>query len=367
MTPAAAVIAPLSIPGSLDATDPAAADFIAAVELLNEALRETWGNDDFRDSPLTQLAGFRPSSMRRRILLGARVGSELVGVATLKLPLLDNIHTAWVQVAVAPGSRGAGLGRRLYAAAEQAAAADGRRTLLAETDHPVRPVAGSAVDADPVMAPKSGTGAIPADRAARFAAGRDFELEQVERVSVLDLTPSTDWQGRLDAAAGHAGADYALEFWQGACPERLVDSYALLRQRMSTDAPLAGLDVQEERWDAERVREGEAKVRHMDAEELVSAVRHVPTGQLVGHSVLMVFRSNPAVAFQDDTLVLAEHRGHGLGMLLKTANLVRLRQELAAASRVWTWNAAENVHMLAINDALGFGAVGYSGEWQKLL
>ncbi|WP_104052756.1 MULTISPECIES: GNAT family N-acetyltransferase [unclassified Arthrobacter] len=363
MTPDSAVIAPLPIPGSLDSSDPASADFIAAVELLNDALRETWGNDDFRDAPQTQLAGFRPSSMRRRILLGARIGDELVGVAALKLPMLDNIHSAWVNVAVAPGMRRTGLGKRLYAAVEQAAAADGRRTLLGETDHPVRP--GS--DSGPVLAPKSGIGAIPADSAARFAADRHFELEQVERVSLLDLTGSIDWQGKLDAAAAAAGPDYALEFWQGACPEHLVDAYALLRQRMSTDAPMAGLDVEEERWDAGRVREGEAKVRDMDAEELVSAVRHVSSGQLAGHTVLMVFNSNPAVAFQDDTLVLKQHRGHGLGMVLKAANLMRLRQELPDAARVWTWNAAENVHMLAINEELGFEPVGYSGEWQKVL
>ena len=363
MTLDSAVIAPLPIPVSLESTDPAAADFIAAVELLNGTLRETWGNDDFRDAPQTLLAGFRPSSMRRRILLGARIGGELVGVATLKLPMLDNIHSAWVHVAVAPGARRAGLGSRLYAAVEQAALADGRRTLLGETDHPVRPGA----DSGPVVAPESGIGTIPADSAARFAADRNFDLEQVERISLLNLTDGVDWREKLASAAAAAGTDYVLEFWQGACPEHLVDDYALLRQKMSTDAPMAGLDVEEERWDAGRVREGEAKVRDMDAEELVSAVRHVPSGQLAGHTVLMVFNSNPVVAFQDDTLVLKQHRGHGLGRVLKAANLMRLRRELPDAARVWTWNAAENVHMLAINEELGFEPVGYSGEWQKIL
>lgn len=352
----------MPIPASLGSTDPAAAGFIAAVELLNANLREIWGNDDFRDAPATQLAGFLPSPMRRRLLLGAWVGDELAGVATLKLPLLDNTHSAWVQVAVAPPFRGSGLGHRLYAAAEQAAAADGRTTLLGETDHPVRSGTASSM-----LAPKSGTGTVPRDSAARFAAARNFDLEQVERVSLLDLTGATDWQELLDSAAAASGEAYALEFWQGACPEHLVDAYALLRQKMSTDAPMAGLDLEEEQWDAARLREGERKVREMDAEELVSAVRHVPTGQLAGHTVLMVFNSNPEVAFQDDTLVLQEHRGHRLGMLLKAANLVRLRGELPGASRIWTWNAAENGYMLSINETLGFAPVGYSGEWQKVI
>lgn len=362
MTPRTAVIAPMPIPETLDSSDPAAEDFTAAVELINESFREVWGNDDFRDAPQTQLAGFRPSPMRRRIMFGARIEGELVGVATLKLPLLDNTHSAWVHVAVAPSFRRTGLGNRLYAAAEQAAAADGRLTLLGETDHPVRP----GPDAGPVLRPQSGIGTIPADGAARFAADRNFELEQVERVSLLDLSGETDWKGLLDTAAAASGAEYMLEFWQGTCPEHLVEAYAQLRQKMSTDAPMAGLDLEEEQWDAGRIREGERKVREMDAEELVSAVRHVPTGRLAGHSVLMVFNSNPAVAFQDDTLVLAEHRGHGLGMLLKAANLVRLRRLLPDAGRVWTWNAAENGYMLSINETLGFRPVGYSGEWQKV-
>ncbi|MFJ7750348.1 GNAT family N-acetyltransferase [Arthrobacter sp. NPDC097144] len=361
MTLPAAEIALMPIPASLDITDPGAAGFTAAVELLNANLREIWGNDDFRDAPATQLAGFLPSAMRRRLLLGAWVGDELAGVATLKLPLMDNTHSAWVHVTVASAFRRCGLGRRLYAAAEQAAAADGRTTLLGETDHPVR----SGVAASSVLAPKSGTGAIPGDSAACFAAGRGFELEQVERVSLLDLAGTTDWQELLDSAVGAGSEDYALEFWQGACPEHLVDAYALLRQKMSTDAPMAGLDLEEEQWDAARVREGERKVREMDAEELVCAVRHVPSGQLAGHTVLMVFNSNPEVAFQDDTLVLEEHRGHRLGLLLKAANLVRLREALPGALRVWTWNAAENTYMLSINEMLGFTPVGYSGEWQK--
>lgn len=249
------------------------------------------------------------------------------------------------------------------AAAEQAAAADGRRTILGETDHPA-PNGTAAGDA---VMPKSGTGAVPSDTAAGFAGARGFTLEQVERVSLLEMADSAVGQETLNAAAAAAGADYGLEFWRGACPEHLVDTYAQLRQKMSTDAPMAGLDLEEEQWDAARVREAERKALEMDAEVLVSAAKHLPTGRLVGHTVLMVFNANPAVAFQDDTLVLRGHRGHRLGMLLKAANLVRLREELPEAARVWTWNAAENRYMLAINDQLGFVPVGWSGEWQKLL
>lgn len=363
MTQTSPVIAPLAIPSSLGSGDPAAADFIAAGRLLNNHMLELWGSTDFHDSPETQLAGCRTTPVRRRVLLAARSGDEILGLATLSLPLIDNTHLGIVDVVVAPQARRAGLGSRLYAAAEQAAAADGRRTIMGETDHPAHPAGrgGGAV------APASGTGSVPADAAAAFALNNGFALEQVERISRLDLPEGAVGQDALEAAAAASGADYELAFWHGACPDHLVDAYALLRQTMSIAPPMAGLDVEEERWDAARVRETERKALDMNAEVLVCVVRHLPSGQLAGHTVLMVFNSNPAVAFQDDTLVLREHRGHRLGMLLKTANLVRLQHQLPDAVRIWTWNAAENEHMLAINDRLGFMPTGYSGEWQKLL
>ena len=52
--------------------------------------------------------------------------------------------------------------------------------------------------------------------------------------------------------------------------------------------------------------------------------------------------------------MLREHRGHRLGALVKVANLERLLAEAPDARRVHTWNADENTHMNAINDAMGF-------------
>ncbi|MCC3290243.1 MULTISPECIES: GNAT family N-acetyltransferase [unclassified Arthrobacter] len=357
MTQLPVSIEPIAVPSGLDA--PGAADFIAVAELLNAQLREFWGNDDFYGPPQAQLAGRRSTPTRRRELLVARAGADIVGVAQINLPLTDNLHSGTVNVVVAPSARRRGVGTQLYAAAEQLAAADNRRMLMAETDH-----LPSGETSDPIAHTPS---LVPQDAAALFASALGFRLELVDRVSRLELGSAADDEAVLEQARAVAGSDYELVFWSGACPPDLVDAYALLRQKMSIDAPMGGLDLAEEVWNEARVREAEAQARDMDAEVLVSAARQVATGELAGHTVLEIFRNNPAVVYQDDTLVLESHRGNRLGMLLKAANLVRLRQMVPEARRVYTWNAEENRYMLSINERLGFRPIGYSGEWQKEL
>ena len=93
--------------------------------------------------------------------------------------------------------------------------------------------------------------------------------------------------------------------------------------------------------------------------------RHVPTGEAVAYTYLQSSPHRPAAAYQEDTLVAREHRGHRLGTLVKTAALRRFTAERPRVQRVHTWNAGENSHMLAINTALGFRPVSLEGVWEK--
>jgi GNAT superfamily N-acetyltransferase len=60
------------------------------------------------------------------------------------------------------------------------------------------------------------------------------------------------------------------------------------------------------------------------------------------------------IADQEDTAVLAAHRGHGLGIWMKAANLQRLAAARPEIRRVHTSSAADNQHMLRVNHQLGF-------------
>ncbi len=155
--------------------------------------------------------------------------------------------------------------------------------------------------------------------------------------------------------------------WADTCPEELVAEYAVFKNRMSTDVPTAGLGGEAEDWDPARVREEERTSGRGGVQVQVAAARHHGTGRLVACTVLNWRAGVPATITQQDTLVAAEHRGKGLGLLVKTANLRAAQERWPAARSVLTWNAVENRHMLAINITLGFKPAGYEGEWQKRL
>jgi RimJ/RimL family protein N-acetyltransferase len=63
---------------------------------------------------------------------------------------------------------------------------------------------------------------------------------------------------------------------------------------------------------------------------------------------------NPGWGHQQLTAVIRKHRGHRLGLLVKTAMLDWLAEAEPQLERIVTGNAAVNRHMIAINDQLGY-------------
>ena len=89
---------------------------------------------------------------------------------------------------------------------------------------------------------------------------------------------------------------------------------------------------------------------------------HEQSGAVAGLTELQVAR--PPRAYQDDTAVVPDHRGSGLGLWVKADMLRRLRAERPEFTEVITGNAASNAHMLRINTRLGYRPYRATGEWQ---
>lgn len=366
----------LAVPASLGAEG--GDDFAQSAAVGNAVEQHLWGHDDFATDVEERLLMVQPTPDRDYVLGVARMEGGIVGTARISVPLRDNLRAAYVQVEVLPAARRQGVASALLSFAMDQLAMRGRTTVMAWSDAAADPGAGGDPEESGVPAarlvPPTGAGWYPADdAAARFAVARGFDLVQVDRQSVLHVADVRSGSGgdrlrRQEAEARARGAHaYELVSWVDRCPADLVEDYCLLRRRMSTDPPLGGFAQQEELWDEGRIRREEERALAAGASILVEAVRHRGSGQLVGHTILERFGSRPAVVYQEDTLVLDEHRGHRLGMWLKASNLLRAATGWIDAERIYTWNAEENSFMLDVNVALGFLPSGRTAGWQRVL
>jgi GNAT superfamily N-acetyltransferase len=358
------------VPESLDS--PEAWALHGAARVTHAVEMASWGYPDLMYPAWYLIADLReqPYSLRR-VLVAVSEGTEhptaddVVGMAKITIPLADNTHLLDFELFTDPAHRRLGVGSALLAAIEKVAAEHDRTSLTAWSEHVGEPPA----DLTGVLEPPTGAGRIhPDDAGVGFAQHHGYVLEQAERYSVLPLPVDEGVRARLHAeAAEKAGPEYRLVTWRDRAPDEWVDQVAVLESRMSTDAPSADLDFRETAWDADRVRTWESQVTAGNHSVLAAAAEHVPTHTLAAFTVLRFPVDHAEIVFQDDTLVLPEHRGHRLGMLVKAENLANLSELRPSARRVHTWNAEENQYMLAINVALGFTPTGVCGAWQRRL
>lgn len=274
----------------------------------------------------------------------ARRGGAAAGAGRLSMPLRDNLHFADLELDVHPDHRRQGVGSALLQAMEEAAAEHGRTSLRSESS--VR------ID-DP-------------DPAEPFARGRGYRNAQVDVRSDLEVPDDLDaLLVPLEQEATRFAGDYDVLTWWEDVPMEWREERARCAVHMSTDAPAGDVDVEQEDWDADRIATLLEQL-HAQGRRLMETVAvHRPTGRLAAFTDLVVPQHLPTMAFQWDTLVIAEHRGHRLGQLIKAANLRALRQALPGVQRICTWNAASNAPMLRVNRAMGFRPVGRTTEWLK--
>lgn len=290
---------------------------------------------------------------------GTDPGGRVVGRGVYEWQLDEHV-TAWFDVQVLPEFQGLGIGTRLADLLEAAAIEDGRSRAITY-----------AVSADAPgerRSPPTGFGSVPAgNREVRFLLARGWTLEQIARGSRFALPADATALARLRAEAERHAADYRVLTWPGATPPELLDGMAVLQTRMSTDAPQAAVGEPIDVWTAERFAAKEALLLDAPMQLLTAAVVHETSGEVAGFTRLSVPDLMTRPVGQWDTIVLREHRGHRLGMLLKIANLQQLEAQAPGHPSVLTWNAEENRPMLDVNEAVGFVPIGYEGVWARTL
>jgi GNAT superfamily N-acetyltransferase len=299
------------------------------------------------DLPLQPLPTYResvvtasvPAAGYRMESYVARDRGRLVGGLLVQFPVQDNHHAADVGLWVDPPMRRAGVGRALYGHAIERARANGRSLLIGEIKHGT---AGEEFVA---------------------AVGGELRLASARRLLSLD-TLDRAWLADLRAEAQRQAVGYSLVGWAGEAPDEHIEGAAAVMASIN-DAPVDGLDVQDEVWDAARLREMERRTRDCGGHRRMLLARHDATGDYAGLTEIRVRGGPPVVqASQGATVVVPAHRGHRLGMLLKTAMLETVLAEEPGVRRIETWNADSNGPMLAINERLGFQVAEHWSECQ---
>jgi GNAT superfamily N-acetyltransferase len=289
-----------------------------------------------RTFPQLVLMARRPSPYYRRTMLVAHHDGAIVGTGDLGLTLEDNLHLADVQVRVHPDFRRRGIGRALHDELVRRARSAGRTTLLTEINQPLE-------------------GESPAYR---FAMALGYEVVHEQDHHVLDLPVG---EATLEALDPRPTA-YEILTWKNRAPDELVASYAAMRTQMEQDVPTGEVDHQPVEFTVERIRESEQRTTQA-YDTLVAVARRAEDGVLGGYTVMHLAHDGDYVV-QDDTLVMPDHRGHGLGMALKVANL-RILADHPERRIVHTWNAVENAFMQRINKRMGYRPVERELEVQR--
>ena len=255
--------------------------------------------------------------------------NEPVATLAVDLPKRDNLHLFWLQLVVHPDHRRQGHGTALMTEALLMAEQSGRRTLWVE-----------AVEDDlgaRKFAERFGFGYASHD------ARRRQRLADVDQVAVA----------RLFAEAEKAAADYVIERLLPPVPDAILEQMVEVTAAIN-DAPMGTLTFEDEVFDLGRLQDIETARTRKGSRSYRVLARHRATGEIGGHTQVVVNPRRPQLGMQADTAVSRAHRGHRLGLLLKIDMMRWLAETEPQLEVLETWNNADNRFMISVNELLGY-------------
>lgn len=267
----------------------------------------------------------------------AMVGEQPAGASATRVMLDSDPCSGYLDIGVLQEYRRHGAGRALADATLASARGAGARRI----DCWVPTIAGFETgDGGRTLAP---------------ALGMKINTVDVVREAALPL----------DLPVAPPVADgYRLEVLTDAPGPEMYDDLRLLLAAMDTDVPQGDLGVAHRAWPDENLR---ARF-DADGDRAWRVFARDQEGHIAGYTEVF---NDPHEGMrhrlqQGDTVVLQDHRGHGLGMALK-----RAAHDRACADAPWmttgqTTNDASNAHMIKINEELGYREVARLENWTWL-
>jgi GNAT superfamily N-acetyltransferase len=307
------------------------------------ALRQTVHAAESPDKPpplwqafLSQLRDQSPETRIERLVVLA--DGRVVASAVIRLPEIDNRHLLQIYVEVAPAYRRRGVGRAVFDRLVQRARVEERQTVLSGATGPV-----------PGGPPRGVTGRQFLT-AMGFSPALDLKLRRIDLTTVDGAAE----QRLLDECLPRA-EEYDRLTWTGPTPDQHASAVAQLVNRFNADAPTGDLALDQTTMDAERLHADERSALDQGTHLVAAAARHRATGEIAA-----ITRIDIRSVGDHGTIWLTigdpKHRGHRLGTIVKIDAHRLARRTFPDLQYVYTGNADSNVHMVAINERLGYVA-----------
>ena len=277
-------------------------------------------------SPMAEqarLLAWRADDGWDRTLVAAREDGRLVGVAAC-LTGHDTPDTSWITVSVLPERQGRGTGGALVRAAEEAAPDTAERFVASAYRR-------TTEDVERLVR--------------RFAEPLGYHLATTETVVELDLTAA-------DVAVAAPPAGYTVVTHVDGVPEPLRREVGVLRGLVDAEAPSGSLEWQPTPVPPEEYA-AELALWREQGRTAVETLAVSDAGEVVAWTCVVTAADASRPADIEGTMVLATHRGRRLGLAVKSANLLAVRDH-GRTDRVRTSSDDANVWMRAINEQLGF-------------
>lgn len=274
----------------------------------------------------TRILGWRSDDGWDNRLLGAWDEGKLCGFAA-SMTAEDTPDTAWVLAWVDPAHQRQGLGTALVWAAELASPSSATRFVSSA-------YRASQDDIKPLVH--------------RFAGPLGYELATTETVVKLHLDSA-------DLNDSPVAAGYEVLTYLNGVPEQFREQVARIKGLVDAEAPNGTLG-----WDATAVTP-EEYIKEIgfwlaEGSTVFESIAVDVQGSVVAWTCIVAPSDIARPAQIEGTLVVADHRGRGLGAAVKIACLRRVKLQLAA-EYVKTSSDDANIWMKDINAKIGFTPV----------